>query len=132
MNASAEPRATILVSMAWKTCNRSATEVGTSVRTLTARSPGGTDGWACGNPIGPSSRPPECRSAGRLSRRTTTGFRRPTRLSRPPRVARAAEACIEGLSLTDDHGRTHASVSSEGWGTQSLQVAHEHLAARVV
>src|SRR5437773_9722352 len=81
-----------------------------SVRTLTARSPGGRNGWAFGNPIGPSSSPPECRSAGRLSLRTTTGFRRPTRLPRPPRGARAAESCIEGL----------------------LQVAHEHFATRVV
>src|SRR6266545_4734445 len=31
------------------------------VRTLTAHSPGGRDGWAFGNPIGPASRPPECR-----------------------------------------------------------------------
>src|SRR5258706_14795282 len=88
-----------------------------SVRTLTARSPGGRDGWACGNPIGPSSSPPECRSAGRLLLRTTTGFRRPTRLCRPPRGARAAESCIEGLSWnTDDHARPQASVPEEGWG----------------
>src|SRR5438552_1114655 len=45
------------------------------------------------------------------------GFPRPTRLSRPPRGARAAESCSEGLAWnTDDHGRPHASVSQEGWG----------------
>src|SRR6266542_2081834 len=69
-----------------------------SVRTLTARSPGGRDGWAFGNPIGPASSPPECRSAVRLSRRTTTGLRGRTRLCRPPRGARAAESRIEGLA----------------------------------
>src|SRR5947208_2515011 len=40
-------------------------------------------GGAVGNPIGLSGPPPACRLPVRLSRRTTTGFRRPTRLSGP-------------------------------------------------
>src|SRR5258705_71433 len=82
-----------------------------SVRTLTARSPGGRDGWAFGNPIGPSSSPPECRSAGRLSLRTTTGFRRPARLSALPAVLGPQRRASKDSRGIDRRSRPNSSLS---------------------
>src|SRR6267378_1338428 len=62
-----------------------------------------------------------------------TGFRRPTRLSRPPRGARAAESCIEGLSSsTEITADLKPACRRKVAGTQSLPAAHESLATRVL
>src|SRR5438034_7633521 len=55
--------------------------------------------------------------------------------SLPPSTRRSGRRGVQRrtlVALTDAHGRTQASVSSEGWGTPSLQVAHENFATRVV
>src|SRR5438552_4161407 len=55
--------------------------------------------------------------------------------SLPPSTRRSGRRGLHRrtlVALTDAHGRTQASVSSEGWGHASLQVAHENLATRVV
>src|SRR5205085_1555190 len=54
--------------------------------------------------------------------------------SLPPATRRSGRSGVQGrtlVELTDDHGRTQACRRKVG-GRQSLQVAHENLATRVV
>src|SRR5260221_3969080 len=55
--------------------------------------------------------------------------------SLPPSPRRSGRRVVHRrtlVALTDDRGRPQARVSEEGWGPQSLQVAHKNLATRVV
>src|SRR6266540_6447961 len=68
-----------------------------------------------------------------MSRRTTTGFPK-AHPSLPPSTRRSGRGVGQRrtlVELTDDPGRTQACRRKVG-GTQSLPVAHERLATRVV
>src|SRR6266542_5681939 len=71
-----------------------------SVRTLTARSPGGRDGWAFGNPIGPASSPPECRVSGTPVTTYYDGFPK-AHPSLPPSTRRSGRGVVQRRTRVD-------------------------------
>src|SRR5205823_8762006 len=82
-----EPRALAIIRRPPDGVEAGPDRVVSQFETMATQSPpmhrAGGAGGALGNPIGLSGPPPAGRLPARLSRRTTTGFPRPTRLSRP-------------------------------------------------